>query len=146
MRDLFRVGTGQSGAVTVIESRHERTLTDDGSAEQEPALAALASAAVGGSAPAGPERRQRVAIALRDASGMQSASALSVAEGGFSLHGARFWQAIGATGLGLGGHKHFEPLVAAARQTGTPLAYGDTAGTGALRKAFRAIEQKLGRP
>ena len=44
---------------------------------------------------------------------------------------------------GLAGHKHFEPLVAAARQTGTPLAYGDTAGTGALRKAFSEIEQKL---
>jgi hypothetical protein len=39
---------------------------------------------------------------------------------------------------------HFEPLVAAARQTGTPLAYGDTAGTGAPRKAFGEIEQKLG--
>ena len=45
---------------------------------------------------------------------------------------------------GLGGHKHFEPLVAAARQTGTPLAYGNTAGTGALKKAFSEIEQKLG--
>ena len=152
MRDVFRVGTGQSGAVTVvqrvssdlrlnphfhsialdgvfvsnqdetlafhrlpslsnhdvaeilqtirarvvaflerrgvIESRDEATLIDDGSAERDPALAALASAAVGGAIPAGPERRERPAIALRDASGMRVASALSVAEGGFSLHAA----------------------------------------------------------
>jgi endoglucanase len=65
----------------VIESRRESTLIDDGSAEQEPALAALASAAVGGAAPAGPERRERPALALRNASGMRIASALSVAEG-----------------------------------------------------------------
>lgn len=44
---------------------------------------------------------------------------------------------------GLISHKHFEPLVAAARQTGTPLAYGDTAGTGALKKAFAEIEDQL---
>lgn len=44
---------------------------------------------------------------------------------------------------GLLGHKHYEPLVAAARQSGTPLAYGDTAGVGALRKAFSEIEKKL---
>lgn len=44
---------------------------------------------------------------------------------------------------GLGGHKHFDPLVDAARQTGTPLVYGDTAGTGALRKAFAEIEERL---
>jgi hypothetical protein len=162
MRDLFRVGIGQSGAVTVvqrvssdlrlnphfhsivldgvfvpneegtlafhrlpslsnidvaellqtirvrvlallerrgvIESGHEPTLIDDGSAEQEPALAALASAAVGGAAPAGPERRERPAIALRDASGMRIASALSVAEGGFSLHAATTASADDAAG------------------------------------------------
>jgi hypothetical protein len=73
---------------SVIESRHEPTLLDDGSAEQEPVFAALASAAVGGAAPAGPERRARSRIALRDASGMRIDSALSVAEGGFSLHAA----------------------------------------------------------
>jgi hypothetical protein len=162
MRDVFRVGTGQSGAVTVvqrvsselrlnphfhsivldgvfvpnedgtpafhrlpslsntdvaellqtirarvlaflerrgvIESRHEPSLIDDRSAEQEAALAALASAAVGGAAPAGPERRERAAIALRDASGMRIASALSVAEGGFSLHAATTAAADDAAG------------------------------------------------
>jgi hypothetical protein len=72
----------------VIESRREPMLIDDGSAAQEPALAALASAAVGGAAPAGPERRERPAIALRDVSGTRIASGLSVAEGGFSLHAA----------------------------------------------------------
>lgn len=44
---------------------------------------------------------------------------------------------------GLIGHKHFDPLVDAARQTGTPLVYGDTAGTGALKKAFTEIEERL---
>jgi hypothetical protein len=67
----------------VIESRREPTLIDDGSAERDRALVALASAAVSGAAPAGPERRERPAIALRDASGMRIASALSVAEAGF---------------------------------------------------------------
>jgi hypothetical protein len=40
----------------VIESRHEPSLIDDRSAEKEAALAALASAAVGGAAP---EKRRR---------------------------------------------------------------------------------------
>jgi hypothetical protein len=41
----------------VIESRLEPVLCDDGFAEREPALAALASAAVTGRPPAGPEQR-----------------------------------------------------------------------------------------
>ena len=76
--------------------RHDRSLA--GSAEQEPALAALASAAVGGAAPAGPERRERPAIALGDASSMRVAAALSVAEGGFSLHAATTAAADDAAG------------------------------------------------
>jgi hypothetical protein len=72
----------------VIESRHEPVLLDDGSAEREPALAALAAAAVAGLAPAGPERRNRAPIALRDESGLRIVSGLSVAEAGFSLHAA----------------------------------------------------------
>ena len=44
---------------------------------------------------------------------------------------------------GLISHKHFEPIVAATRQTGIPLAYGSTAGIGALSKAFMEIEEKL---
>jgi hypothetical protein len=43
---------------------------------------------VTGLAPAGPERRQRPVIALRDESGLRIASALSVAEAGFSMHAA----------------------------------------------------------
>ena len=72
----------------VIESRHEPVLIDAGSAEHEPGLAALAASAVTGLAPASPERRQCPVIALRDESGLRIASALSVAEAGFSLHGA----------------------------------------------------------
>ena len=75
----------------VIESRREPVLIDDGSADREPALAALpalAAAAVAGLAPAGPERRKRPSIALRDESGLRIASALSVAEAGFSWHAA----------------------------------------------------------
>lgn len=34
-------------------------------------------------------------------------------------------------------------IIAATRQTGTLLAYGNTAGTGALRKAFTEIEGRL---
>lgn len=45
---------------------------------------------------------------------------------------------------GLISHRHFDPLVAATRQTGTPFAYGATAGSGSLRKAFLEIEEKLG--
>lgn len=44
---------------------------------------------------------------------------------------------------GLIGHPQFKPIITATRQTGTPVAYGDTAGTGALRRAFLEIEQKL---
>lgn len=44
---------------------------------------------------------------------------------------------------GLISHKHFDPIVAATRQTGIPLAYGATAGIGSLRKAFLEIEEKL---
>jgi hypothetical protein len=82
----------------VIESRLELTLIEDGSAARQPALAALATAAISGVAPAGPERRQRPAIALRDASGIRIASALSVAEAGFSLHAATTAAADDAAG------------------------------------------------
>ncbi len=45
---------------------------------------------------------------------------------------------------GLIGHKHFEPLVAAARQVGTPFAYADKAGLGSVSRAFTEIEKQLG--
>lgn len=44
---------------------------------------------------------------------------------------------------GLLGHTHFGSIISAARQTGVPVAYADTAGTGALRKAFTEIEERL---
>jgi hypothetical protein len=44
---------------------------------------------------------------------------------------------------GLLGHKHFEPLIAAARQVGLPHAYGGRAGSGSLLRAFREIEGVL---
>jgi hypothetical protein len=72
----------------VIESRHELTLLDDDFAEREPALAQLASAAVSGLLPAGPELRQRPPIALRGQLGVEITAPLSVAEMGFSLHAA----------------------------------------------------------
>jgi len=72
----------------VIEDRAELTLLDDGFAEREPALAQLAAAAVSGLAPAGPELRQRPAIALRGQLGVEVAGPLCVTELGFSLHAA----------------------------------------------------------
>jgi hypothetical protein len=50
----------------VVERDNELCLTDDGFAEREPELAALATAAVTGNPPAGPEHRQHPAIALPD--------------------------------------------------------------------------------
>ncbi len=44
---------------------------------------------------------------------------------------------------GLLGHKHYEPVVAAARQAGIPIAYGGRAGTGSLRSAFEEINESL---
>jgi len=76
----------------VIESRHELTLLDDAKewskdhddfAEREPALAQLASAAVSGLLPAGPELRQRPRIALRGEPGVEVTAPLSVTEMGF---------------------------------------------------------------
>jgi hypothetical protein len=73
---------------SVIESRQELTLLDDGFAEREPALAQLAAAAVTGLAPAGPEMRSRQPIALRGQPGVEVTAPLSVTEMGFSLHAA----------------------------------------------------------
>lgn len=42
-------------------------------------------------------------------------------------------------------HSQSEPLVRAARQTATPLAYGDKGGMGALDKALRDVETELAR-
>ena len=72
----------------VIESRHELTLLDDDFAEREPALAQLASAAVSGLLPAGPELRQRAPLALRGQPGVDITAPLSVTEMGLSLHAA----------------------------------------------------------
>jgi hypothetical protein len=72
----------------VVESRAEPALLDDGSAEREPALAALANASAAGLAPADPERRQRPALALRADIGPHIVSGLSASQAGFSLHAA----------------------------------------------------------
>ena len=72
----------------IIESRHELTLLDDDFVERVPALAQLASAAVSGLMPAGPELRQRQPIALRGQPGVDVNAPLSVTEMGFSLHAA----------------------------------------------------------
>jgi len=55
---------------------------------REPALAQLASAAVTGLAPAGPEMRSRQPVALRGQPGVEVTAPLSVTEMGFSLHAA----------------------------------------------------------
>ncbi len=72
----------------VIESRAEPALVDDGSTEREPALTALATASAAGLAPAGPERRQRPAIAPRADTSLRIVSGLSASQAGFSLHAA----------------------------------------------------------
>jgi hypothetical protein len=46
---------------------------------------------------------------------------------------------------GLISHKHFEPLVGAARQVNLPFAYADKAGTGSVGRAFAEIERALTR-
>lgn len=75
----------------VIEDGSQLAVIDAGFAEREPALAALACAAVSGLAPAGPERRNRDQhhpIALFGEPGVEIRAALSVTELGFSLHAA----------------------------------------------------------
>ncbi len=72
----------------IVESRRELTLLDDDFADREPALAQLASAAVTGLAPAGPEMRSRQPVALRGQPGVDVTAPLSVTEMGFSLHAA----------------------------------------------------------
>lgn len=71
----------------VIERGPEPRLADDGFAEREPELAALATAAVTGNPPAGPEHRQRPPIALSE-HGARFVSGLSAREDGFSVHAA----------------------------------------------------------
>jgi hypothetical protein len=65
-------------------------LLDDGFAERDPALFALAHSSVSGLHPAGPEHRERlpVPIELRGSLGVSLTSALSALELGFSLHAA----------------------------------------------------------
>lgn len=71
----------------IIEQGPEARLAEDGFAEREPELAALATAAVTGDPPAGPEHRQRPAIALPE-HGERFVSGLSAREDGFSVHAA----------------------------------------------------------
>jgi Putative transposase/Transposase zinc-binding domain len=72
----------------VVEDADDLAAVDSDFAEREPALAALASASVSGVLPAGPERRERVPVALVAAPGVQVKAPLSVVELGFSLHAA----------------------------------------------------------
>jgi hypothetical protein len=70
----------------VIDAGDELLVLDHDLATREPALALLAAAAVGGLPPAGPELRQRPALALRGRPGVEITAPLCVAELGFSLH------------------------------------------------------------
>ncbi len=47
---------------------------------------------------------------------------------------------------GVVGHKHSEPLVAAAREVKIPTAYANKGGTGALARAFTQLEKMVGAP
>ena len=67
-------------------------------ARSEPALTQLATAAVAGLLPAGPDVRQRQPIALRGQPGIEVTGALSVTEMGFSLHAATTASAEDARG------------------------------------------------
>ena len=86
----------------VIEEDAAETLCllDDGFAEREPALFALAHSAVTGLHPAGPEHRERIPIPieLRGSLGVTHTSALCAAELGFSLHAATTARADDAGG------------------------------------------------
>ena len=72
----------------VIDEGSELGVIDGELAEREPALSALARASVGGLAPAGPERRKRLPVALDGVAGVEVKGGLNVAELGFSLHAA----------------------------------------------------------
>ena len=80
LRHLRRTG--------VVEDADELCVLGDDFAEREPALAALARAAVSGLLPAGPERRSRPPLGLAGRPGVEIAAPLSVMELGFSLHAA----------------------------------------------------------
>lgn len=47
---------------------------------------------------------------------------------------------------GVVGHKHSEPLVAAAREVKIPTAYANKGGTGTLARAFTQLEKMVGAP
>jgi Putative transposase len=72
----------------VIEADPVLTIREDGLAEREPALAQLATAAVSGASPAGPELRRRPHIPLRGRPGIVITAPLALTEMGFSLHAA----------------------------------------------------------
>jgi hypothetical protein len=77
---------------SVLADSGEIGVADAQFAEREPALAALARASVSGLAPTGPERRERLAIALRGEPGVEVKGGLSVAELGFTLRAALLLQ------------------------------------------------------
>jgi hypothetical protein len=81
------------------DSAETLCLLDDGFAERDPALFALAHSAVTGLVPAGPEHRERIPlpIELRGSLGVTT-SALCAAELGFSLHAATTARADDAEG------------------------------------------------
>jgi hypothetical protein len=79
----------------VIEDGGELGVVDQEFAEREPALAALARAAVNGLSPAGPETPRPAAPRVP---GVEVTAPLSVSELGFSLHAATAVRAGGASG------------------------------------------------
>ena len=74
--------------VVACTDQPQLTLLEDDFAQREPALAALAMAAVSGRLPAGPELRQRPPLTWLGQPGVEVNAPLSVAELGFSLHAA----------------------------------------------------------
>jgi len=75
-------------AAGVVEEADELCVLGDEFAERQPALAALARAAVSSLLPAGPERRSRPPLGLAGRPGVEIAAPLSIVELGFSLHAA----------------------------------------------------------
>jgi len=72
----------------VIDTTQDLTLLPWDEAERDPVLAQLVTAVVSGTAPAGPERRQRAPIHLVHAASATITGPLCATDSGFSLHAA----------------------------------------------------------
>jgi hypothetical protein len=72
----------------VIDTTQDLPLLPSDEAQRDPVLAQLVTAAVSGTAPAGPERRQRAPIHLCHTAGATITGPLCATDTGFSLHAA----------------------------------------------------------